>query len=339
MHAQVIHGLSDPNIDPLGTLFDLSKHFSETGVPLIVTDTSGVPTSRANLPFDAPIEDPRVRAYIRVLDSENDPVSEPNVGTIHYGFTPLVRGLRIIPIVQALMLALLLGAGVYAYRTRDRAEQERVWAGMARESAHQLGTPLSSLSGWLDLLRDREGDALAQQAVVHMATDLERLERVAHRFERIGRPPQREPVDLAAVVQRVADYFRARVPTLAHTVQISTAIASSPTEMRGDPVLLEWAVEALVKNAVDALAGVGGRISLALETLPEGDVRLVVSDDGPGIPRELRRRVFEAGFSTKPHGWGLGLALARRIVEEAHGGRIVLLPTEKGAAFQIIFPG
>ncbi|MBV6521389.1 MAG: Adaptive-response sensory-kinase SasA [Gemmatimonadaceae bacterium] len=337
MYARVYTAQSDTATDPAVALFDLATRIRQSGVPLILTDPDGMPTAAENLPFAAAVDDPRVRAYVAVLDAENDPVIEPGMGTVHFGHTALIKGLRIIPAAQVAMLLMLLLAGVYAFRARGSAERERVWAGMARESAHQLGTPLSSLSGWIELLSERADDPLALRATQHMAGDLERLERVAHRFERIGRPPRREPVDLARTVADVATYFRARVPSLAHSVQVETTLVGIP-KVDGDPVLLEWAVEALVKNAIDALAGRGGRVSLRAAERPEGAVELIVADDGPGIPRDLRRQIFEPGFSTKPSGWGIGLALARRIVEESHGGRLVLLPSEKGATFQITFP-
>ncbi len=338
MYARVYTAQSDTATDPAVALFDLATHIRESGVPVILTDVDGMPTAAENLPFSAPVDDPRVKAYVAVLDAENDPVVEPGIGMVHYGHTQIVKGLRIIPAAQVAMLLLLLLAGTYAIRARGSAERERVWAGMARESAHQLGTPLSSLSGWIELLRERTDDPMSQRATEHMETDLRRLERVAHRFERIGRPPQSEPVDLKIVVEDVAGYFRARVPTLAHTVQIESEIVGAPV-VRGDPVLLEWAVEALVKNAIDALAGRGGRVRIRATEQPEGAVELIVEDDGPGIPRELRRRIFEPGFSTKASGWGIGLALTRRIAEESHGGRIALLPSDSGATFQITFPG
>lgn len=338
MYARVYTAQSDTAIDPAVALFDLATHIRESGVPVILTDTTGAPTAAENLPFRALVDDPRVRAYIAVLDAENDPVVERGIGTVHFGHTQLVKGLRIIPAAQVAILLLLLLAGTYALRARGTAERERVWAGMARESAHQLGTPLSSLSGWIELLRERADDPMSQRATEHMEMDLRRLDRVAHRFERIGRPPQRELVDLAIVVEDVATYFRARVPTLAHTVLVETQIVGAPV-LRGDAVLLEWAVESLVKNAIDALAGRGGVVRIRAAEQPEGAVELIVADDGPGIPRELRRRIFEPGFSTKPSGWGIGLALTKRIAEESHGGHVALLPTDKGATFQITFPG
>jgi len=169
-----------------------------------------------------------------------------------------------------------------------------------------------------------------------MRADIERLDRVAHRFERIGRPPRREPVDVAALVAGVGDYFRARVPTLARAVRIETHMPGEPVMIAGDAVLLEWALEALVKNAVDALGGRGGVIELSAEPLENG-ARVRVSDDGPGIPREMRSRIFDAGFSTKKGGWGIGLPLARRIIEEWHGGTLRVAPSDRGATFEIIF--
>jgi signal transduction histidine kinase len=189
----------------------------------------------------------------------------------------------VIPALQGILLAFLITAMIFTLRTRAHADRESVWAGMARESAHQLGTPLSSLSGWLELLR-------------------------------------------------------ARVPSLAHTVTVCGVSPPGGLEVRGDAVLLEWAVEAITKNAIDALAGRGGRVDLTAERVDATHVRLRVADDGPGVSRELRKQIFRPGFSTKARGWGIGLSLAKRIVEENHGGRLLLVPADKGATFDIILP-
>ncbi len=339
MFARVYRALSDTSADrdALGALLDLSGQIREMGVPVIVTDASGVPTAAANLPFDAPVDDPRVRAFAAELDRQNPPVIEPGVGNVHYGHTPLVTWLRIIPAVQAVILALMVVAGIALLRARGRADRERIWAGMARESAHQLGTPLSSLNGWIELLSEQATEGSAALAIGHMRADLERLERVAHRFERIGRPPRREPVDIAALVEAVASYFRARVPTLAHTVVIRFERRGELPMIQGDPVLLEWAIESLVKNAIDALAGRGGSVLIETEPAPESGALVRVADDGPGIPPALHRRVFQPGFSTKDGGWGIGLSLARRIIHQGHGGKLALVPSDgRGAVFEII---
>jgi signal transduction histidine kinase len=337
MYARVYDGLNDPSADAANTaLLDLSRHIRESGVPLVITDSKGNPTDTANLPRVLPLESRELREFVRALDLQNKPIAEGDAGTVHFGNTPLVRGLRIIPLLQSVLIGLFLLAGAYALRTRGRADREQIWAGMARESAHQLGTPISSMSGWIELLRDAGGDELTNSAVTHMDGDLERLKRVANRFERIGRPPRKEKVDLGELVERVATYFRARVPTLAQRVTITSSRGEEPIVIDGDPVLLEWAIESLAKNAIDALAGHDGEVAMSATALPEGQVRVRVSDNGPGVPRELGKRIFEPGFSTKEHGWGIGLPLARRIVRDNHGGELVLVPSERGATFDII---
>jgi len=339
MYARIFKALSDTSERASAdALFDLARHIREMGVPVVVTDPKGEPRYTANIPFNAPLNGPRMRAYVDELDAENPPVIEPGIGIVHIGNTPLVEGLRIIPILQVILLAFLFGATIFSLRTRAHADRERVWAGMARESAHQLGTPLSSLSGWVELLRERDEAAESSSLLDHMSSDLERLERVAHRFERIGRPPKAEPVDAAELMQRIAAYFRARVPSLAHTVTVCAEVEAGDLVVQGDSVLLEWALEAIVKNAIDALAGRGGRVDLTASPYPEGGVRIRISDDGPGVPPKIRKQIFQPGFSTKQRGWGIGLSLAKRIVEENHGGRLALVPSDRGATFEIILP-
>lgn len=341
MHAQILSALADPSPDAANAaLLDLANTIRDLGVPVIITDTRGRPTWAINLPFEAPEDDPRVAAHIAVLDRENPPLVEPAIGTIHFGDSRLVKSLRYIPALQALLVAFVFLAGVYVLRTRGRADRERVWAGMARESAHQLATPLSSLAGWIELLAERaESDPTAARAVEYMRGDLDRLERVAHRFERIGRPAKEAPVDVGELAERVAHYFQARVPTLAHTVEVKLALGQGPLVVKGDAVLLEWALEAVAKNAIDALAGHGGTLEISADRTADDEVRIRIADDGPGIPRELRARVFEPGFSTKEAGWGIGLSLARRIVEESHNGRLELAPSSQGATFDVILLG
>lgn len=339
MYARVFRAQSDTS-EAAGTqaLLDVSKSIVAQGVPIIVTNPAGRPTASANLPPEVAGDEGRIRDYVTQLDQQNRPVVDSLVGQIHYGNTPLVSWLRIIPALQAATAFVLLLAAVSLVRARGNAERERVWAGMARESAHQLGTPLSSLAGWVELLEEGAGAPATRTVAANMRADIERLDRVAHRFERIGRERRTESVDLHALVDRITAYFSARVPTLAHAVEIDVAAHVEPVSVRGDAVLLEWAFEVLVKNAVDALAGRGGRIIVAARARPDGGAIVTVTDDGPGIPRELRARIFEPGFSTKQSGWGIGLSLARRIVEESHGGTLRLATADRGASFEIILP-
>ncbi len=341
MYSRIFRALQDTSAtqDPTVTLLELSQQIRESGLPLVLTDPDGRVSAVANLPFDEPLDGERTKAFVHDLDRQNAPIVQPGVGGVHYGDSPIVRGLQVIPILQAIGISLLVAFGIYALIERGRADREKVWAGMAREAAHQLGTPLSAMAGWLELLRDLVTTAAATRAVDAMEQDLQRLERVSHRFERIGRPPRDEQVDCAALVDRLASYFAARAPTLARTVRIRSTHPEGPLMTRGDKVLLEWVMEVLIKNAIDALAGRDGEVIVSAVPLAEGGVRIRVQDDGPGIPRKLRKRIFDAGFTTKDRGWGIGLSLARRIVQENHEGRLVLADTDRGAAFDVILNG
>ncbi len=340
MYARIYRALQDTSAgqDPAIVLLELSGQIRESGLPLVLTDPDGRVTAAANLPFGAPLSDERTRAYVAELDRRNIPIVQPGVGAVHIGDSPLVSGLRIIPLLQVIGIGVLLAFAFYALRERGRADRETVWAGMAREAAHQLGTPLSALAGWIELLREAVSGPTARRAVAAMQQDLQRLERVSHRFERIGRPARQEQVDCAALVDRLAAYFAARAPTLGKTVHIRSDHPAGPLLVRGDGVLLEWVLEVLIKNAIDSLGGRNGEVVASAHRLPGGSVRVRVQDDGPGVLRAVRGRIFEAGFSTRDRGWGIGLSLARRIVEENHGGRLVLADSDRGAVFDIILP-
>jgi len=326
--------------DPASLVYlQLIELVKESGVPLVKTNNAGAVTDEVNIPGNVQRDTSGMVSaeYVKELDRQNQPIINREWGTtIHYGDSPLVRGLRVIPALQAGAIMLLLAIAIYALLERGRADREKVWAGMAREAAHQLGTPLSAIGGWLELLSDRDGDAISKRAIAAMQQDLTRLDRVSHRFERIGRPPRTDDVDAAALAERLAAYFAARAPTLGKHVAIVAETPGAPLLVHGDGVLLEWVLEVLIKNAIDALGGRSGKVTVSAAPLPEGGVRVRVADDGPGVPRDLRKRIFDAGFSTKQAGWGIGLSLARRIVEENHGGKLILVDTDTGAVFDVI---
>jgi len=336
LYSRVFTGLADSaETGATDALFTLAKDIRRQGIPLVITDARGVATDTANLPRPMALDSPELRAFVTALDRETPALSEQSERTVHVGAPPVRAQLRLVFALELATVAGLAGVAVLAHRASVRAARDRVWVAMARESAHQLGTPLTSLAGWIDRLRD--GADGPEEIAGHLTGDYERLDRVARRFERIGQPPRRDSVDVAAVADAVATYFRPRLPTLAHRVTLELRSDGAPAEVQGDALLLEWAVEALVRNAVDALAGRGGAIEMAVVNEPDGVV-VTVTDDGPGVPRALRHRLFTAGATTKERGWGLGLALARRVVEEVHGGRLTLEPSAVGARFAIRLP-
>ncbi len=343
MSTEILNAIADTNSTEgtrIETLLTLTRQLQETGVPQVLTDPRGAVADTFNLPFTAAWDSKQMRQYVRELDAVNPPIVAPGGSAIHFGDTPLVRGLSTIPLLQAAGLGFLLLIGLWGLRERGRAEREKVWAGMARESAHQLGTPLSSLAGWLELLEENEAQSPTMtRAIEQMKMDMRRLDRVAHRFERIGRPPRKDEVELGDMVERIGTYFAARVPKLARKVTVTYERPDEPLQVAGDGVLLEWVLEVLVKNAIDALGGRGGEVVISATPLGEGRARLRVTDNGLGVPRNLRKKIFEAGYSTKERGWGIGLSLAKRIVEENHGGELCLVDTNQGATFDVILQG
>jgi len=337
LFGRVVAGLNDPRPDATtGALFDLAAQVRAFQLPIAVTDSLGRVTAMENAPDDVMRDSSRQRGWIAGLDRINPPLVQPGIGTIHYGTLPIGRRLNTLAVLQALVLLVLAGLAIWAYRERVGSARDRLWVAMARESAHQLGTPLMSLTGWVAQLREAEGPP-GLEIAAHLEADVVRLERVAKRFERIGRPPRFEPVPLGAVAERVVSYFRPRLPTRANAVSLVLSAAGSGPTIPGDAVLLEWALEALVKNAIDALSGRGGVVEVRVETVG-ATARVSVIDDGPGVPAHRRSGIFEPGVTTKPGGWGLGLPLARRIVEQQHRGRVALHAGHPGSTFVLELP-
>jgi len=336
LYAGVFAGLNDTRPGaPVNALLRLGEQVRLAGIPLVVTDTAGRVTAAANLPFEAATDDPRVREYALRLDRENPPITDPVVGTLHYGPVPAKQQLTTLAVLQGLILITIIAVGLAAYRNAMAAQRDRLWVAMAREAAHQMGTPLMSLQGWIEQLRSRA--APPPRLSEHLAADAERLERVAQRFERIGHDIRREPIPLGTLVGKIAEYFRPRLPTRVNRIEIRVDAPDDGPVVLGDPILLEWALESLVKNAIDALQGREGTITLRVGQ-EAGSATLRVNDDGPGIPGELRRAIFEPGITTKSGGWGIGLALARRVVEDSHGGELMLEHAEPGATFLVRIP-
>ena len=337
--GRVFAGLNDPRPDAAtNALLELAAQVRSLGVPIAVTDTAGHVTATANAPAAAEADSAALRRWIAALDAVNAPIVQPGVGTIHFGPLPAARRFTVLAVLEGAVFLGLALLAVWAYRSQVAAARDRLWVAMARESAHQLGTPLMSLTGWIAYLRENPGTPLSDLAD-HLEADAERLERVAKRFERIGRPARREPVGLGAVAERVVSYFRPRLPTLTSPVTLALDAAGPGPTALGDPVLIEWALEAVIKNAIDALSGRGGRIDVTVDALGAA-ARVSVRDDGPGLSAEIRARLFEPGMSTKAGGWGIGLALARRIVEQQHGGRVSYHSGADGAGsvFLLEFP-
>ncbi len=347
MFAEVQSGLADPDALANVALMRLQEIILDAGVPLILSGEGDTILSAVNLPFDADLSTPqgqaRVAAYRARIELRNPPVGDPAIGRIHYGDPPELQRLRWIPWLQVAGLFLTFLVGVLVVRAQRRAEADRAWTSMARELAHQLGTPISSLQGWLEVLRlpeaERPGGLGAPHIAEEIGEDVDRLERVSRRFELVGRDPALAPLPLAGVTSAVERYLRARMPRLGPGVTLDVEMDPALPAVRGNEVLLTWALENVVKNALDALAGQGGAIRIrGFHRDPEW-VILEIEDTGPGIDPAIRDRLFEPGVTTKPSGWGVGLALAQRIVERMHGGGLRVARTgAEGTVFELRLP-
>ena len=333
-------------------------------VPFVITDLSGRPMIWNGIgveqvgddeyyrlrAFDPEAPDDelleRVLARARAFESINDPIRiEGGVGLVLYhGPSRLERELAVAPYVQIAVLLLFLLFGFLMFRALKQNEQRSIWVGMAKETAHQLGTPLSSLMGWLAMIREEtKGTECAEglaTALGEIETDVDRLARISSRFGKIGSAPKLEFRKLTPIVMETVDYFERRRPSLSIESTITVDFEELPL-VRCSEDLLGWVFENLIKNALDAIGGNGGKINISGRmNTGERRVEISVADNGKGMTPGQRNRVFTPGYTTKSRGWGLGLALARRSVEEIHGGSIRVVQTEpgKGTTFLVVFP-
>lgn len=342
--------------------------------PIIITDEGGRPRVWSNSPvldtLDIPDEvlnradlrnpDPSVRYLLQKI-AEFDRLHRPEplisprdgriIGYLHYGVTGIVAEIGWVPWILLGAAALFAAVGIFWFRTLRRNEQNRIWAGMAKETAHQLGTPISSLMGWIELLRDQASrrpdgatvvpTALFEDVEREVAQDLERLRKVASRFGHIGSLPSLTTQDIVPIVASTVGYFRRRLPQRGLSVTLLDSYESELPPVNVNAELMGWVVENLVKNAIDACDSRTGRIEVRVRRRPESEtVELTVKDNGRGIQPADQKRIFDPGFTTRQRGWGLGLTLARRIVEEYHGGRLELRSSApgQGSEFVVVFP-
>lgn len=262
-----------------------------------------------------------------MLDNRNDYID------VCYAESLLLRRLSWYPYVQLGVILLFAGVAVFALLTLKRAEQNHVWVGLSKETAHQLGTPISSLMAWMEMMKEAYPD---DKLLSEMDNDVKRLQLIADRFSKIGSQPTPEQADLIAVLQRVVAYMDSRT---SRTVVIMLHASAEKVMLNLNVSLFEWVIENLCKNAVDALEGRSGRIDIYVMQ-KEQTVVIDLVDTGKGIRQKDMKNVFRPGFTTKQRGWGLGLSLARRIVEEYHHGKIFVKQSEvgKGTTFRIILP-
>lgn len=299
---------------------------SNSTVPLILTNSRDSIRGSANLP-DA-IENDSVRKINYLQDLKNAgtfivlKVGKDDNQILYYGNSQLLNNLKYYPITLVIIVVLFAAIVFIFYRASKMATQNRLWAGMAKETAHQIGTPLSSLLGWIEIMK---ADNVDETTVAEIEKDVNRLQVIAERFSKVGSEPVLEERDIIAETEKSFEYLRSRA---SKQVEFFFMAPNHPVNVMLNPELHSWTIENLVKNAIDAMKG-KGRLDLIISE-NESFIKIKVSDTGKGIPKSQFKKVFEPGFTTKKRGWGLGLSLTKRIVEEYHKGKIKVLSSEPG---------
>lgn len=315
---------------------------ANTTIPVLLTDAQGNLLDQRNFQLPDPQESMSQKNLEFLQDRLNHLKGSQNRIEIeiapginqylYYEDSTLLKRMSVFPYIQLLVMLAFIVVVYFAVLSTKKAEQNKVWVGLSKETAHQLGTPISSLMAWMELLPDMGVD---RDTLVEMNKDVSRLSTIASRFSKIGSEPKMEPTPLEPLIREAVSYMSTRISGQITLTFDDESIV--PLEVMASAPLLEWVVENLIKNAVDAMNG-RGRIEVTLKALP-AMACIEVTDTGKGIARKNFKRVFSPGFTTKARGWGLGLTLAKRIVEQYHGGKIyVARSSAEGTTFRIELP-
>ncbi len=335
---------SDANDEYLNFIFE--QIIKRTDFPIILTDKDGNPTGWKGIGIDPMDFSEQALAQVRELadamriEAEPVPVryKDEVINYLVYGDSRSIRQLQLLPYLEIGAVALFILVGFIGFNSIRRSEQQFIWVGMAKETAHQLGTPISSLMGWIELLRLKCSQPAQQEILDDVQLDIDRLNRIAQRFSQIGTATELLPTDINEVIRSVISYFQRRLPQMNRSVELVLhSEYDKPVPLNVD--LFEWVLENLIKNALDAIGSNDGKIIIHVAPFDRHDFQVCIdiSDDGRGMDVQTRKNIFRPGFSTKKRGWGLGLNLSKRIVEEYHFGKLILRDSQpgKGTTFTI----
>lgn len=306
---------------------------NNTSIPIILTENDSI-INTVNIDEVIIKDSNKATLFLNDLKNENDPIvikyGPGKFQKLYYGNSALLNKLKYYPIALLLIIVLFAALVYYFYRSTKIATQNKLWAGMAKETAHQIGTPLSSLIGWVEILK---ADQVAESITSEIEKDIDRLQTITDRFSKIGSEPVLENKDIVEETQQSYNYLQSR---FSKQIEFTFEAPTTPIYVMLNPSLHSWTIENLVKNAIDAMKG-RGKLSLKIEQDAD-HVKINVTDTGNGIHKQQYKTVFEPGFTTKKRGWGLGLSLTKRIVEEYHKGKIRVLNSEvgKGTTMQIV---
>lgn len=306
---------------------------NNTTIPMILTMPNDSIINYNNIDENIASNPKNLQAELKKIKSDNEPIkmelSETDYRLVYYGNSPLLNKLKYYPIALLLIIILFAAVVYNFYRATKMATQNKLWAGMAKETAHQIGTPLSSLIGWLEILKTEN---VEESTLNEIEKDITRLQTITDRFSKIGSEPVLKKLDIVEETKNAYEYLKSRS---SKQVNFSFSAPEHPVYVEINPALHSWTIENLVKNAIDAMKG-KGELKVVIEEI-ENRVKIKVSDTGKGIAKNQFAKVFEPGFTTKKRGWGLGLSLTKRIVEDYHKGKIKVESSEigKGSTMQL----
>ena len=333
-----IHSRSATESDTTLTNFLFEQVIKQINFPIIYTDAKKNPTYWRNITIDTDDKSQKtlakVRKMVHNLEKESDPVPltykyedgrETVLGYLFYGDSNLITRLVWLPFVEIGVMGLFIFVAFLGFWNIKKSEEQFIWVGLTKETAHQLGTPLSSLMGWLELLKNGKRCEQMEKVLPEMDNDLQRLSKVAARFSQIGSRSGFKKQDAVIILKNAIKYFQKRLPQMGKEVKIVEHFKQIP-EVNINRDLFEWVIENLIKNSLDAIKKKKGTIEISTGIVEGKSSRIFIDikDNGKGISQKNRRRVFKPGYSTKKRGWGLGLNLAKRIVEEFHNGKLFI---------------
>ncbi len=351
-----IHSRAAAENDSTNINFLFENVIQKTNFPIINTDEEKNPLYWENISVDPNDKSPeaiaKVKKMVNNLEKEIDPVPiiyrDEQTGQIllkqylYYGDSNLITRLIWLPYIEIGVFGLFLLVAFLGFRSIKSSEEQSIWVGMAKETAHQLGTPLSSLMGWLELMKTTKSPQKYRQVLFDIDNDIKRLNKVANRFSQIGSQADLKMQDIVPIIKDTIQYFQRRLPQMGKQIRIVEEFEQVPP-VRVNRDLFEWVIENLLKNSLDAIEKENGVIQISIGQLADksGDIFIDIKDNGKGISPQNRRLVFRPGFSTKKRGWGLGLNLARRIIVEYHGGKLLIKETKlgEGTTMRIILKG
>jgi signal transduction histidine kinase len=331
---------------------------SKVDYPIILTDFEMTPIYWRNLGIDeqkafSELPQDKRNIILKILDKMErrknvipiyqSPEETTVLNYVFYMESKTMRRFRLIPYIESVFVLLFVLFGVYAILFFRRNEKDVLWVGMAKEMAHQLGTPISSLLGWINLIEHKisstNDEAKLGEIIPYMENDIEQLSKVANRFGKIGSEIVLKPTVLHDLIQDSVNYFQKRLPHLTHKIDIAFISKIQNKMVNVEPDLIKWAIDNLIKNAIDAMDKKGGNI-IVIAFQEKNKTFILVQDEGKGMTKSAFTKIFEPGVSTKQRGWGLGLSLSKRIIEDFHKGKIHVVHSivNEGTVFEIILP-